>query len=73
MYMESFIRYNVYLSAQQLQALQRIYDEEGVKIAEQIRRALDAFLMKKGQLQEKTRVPFRIELPSRPTRRKRSK
>ena len=71
--MQSFIRYNVYLSPEQLQALQRVYDQEGIKIAEQIRRALDAFLIKKGQLQEKTRVPFRIALPSTPSRRKRSK
>ena len=71
MYMAPFIRYNVYLSPDQLQALYRIYDKEGVKVSEQIRRALDTWLIKKGQLREGTRVPFKSGLPSR--RRKRSK
>ena len=56
---ESFIRYNVYLSAEQLEALHRIYDEDGVKVSEQIRRALDAWLIKKSQLAETTRVPHK--------------
>ncbi len=56
---ESFIRYNVYLSAEQLEALHRIYDQDGVKVSEQIRRALDAWLIKKGQLAETTRVPHK--------------
>ncbi len=56
---ESFIRYNVYLSAAQLEALHRIYDEDGVKVSEQIRRALDAWLIKKGQLAKATRVPHK--------------
>jgi len=56
---ESFIRYNVYLSAAQLEALHRIYDKDGVKVSEQIRRALDAWLIKKGQLTQTTRVPHK--------------
>ena len=57
--MAPFIRYNIYLSPQQLAALHRIYDEEGTRVSEQIRRALDTWLIRKGQLAEKTRVPFK--------------
>ena len=57
--MAPFIRYNIYLSPDQLGALHRIYDEEGTRVSEQIRRALDTWLIKKGQLAEKTRVPFK--------------
>ncbi len=57
--MAPFIRYNIYLSPEQLAALHRIYDEEGTRVSEQIRRALDTWLIKKGQLVEKTRVPFK--------------
>ena len=57
--MAPFIRYNIYLSPEQLVALHRIYDEEGTRVSEQIRRALDTWLIKKGQLAEKTRVPFK--------------
>ena len=57
--MALFIRYNIYLSPDQLAALHRIYDEEGTRVSEQIRRALDTWLIKKGQLAEKTRVPFK--------------
>ena len=53
--MAPFIRYNIYLSPEQLAALHRIYDEEGTRVSEQIRRALDTWLIKKGQLAEKTR------------------
>jgi len=61
--MGPFIRYNIYLSPEQLQALHRIYDQEGTRVSEQIRRALDTWLMKKGQLAEKTRVPFKTVVP----------
>ena len=44
--MASFIRYNIYLSPEQLQALHRIYDQEGTRVSEQIRRALDTWLMR---------------------------
>ena len=47
--MAPFIRYNIYLSPEQLAALHRIYDEEGTRVSEQIRRALDTWLIKKGQ------------------------
>ena len=57
--MASFIRYNIYLSSEQLEALHRIYDHEGMRVSEQIRRALDTWLIKKGELAEKTRVPFK--------------
>ena len=57
--MPSFIRYNIYLSPEQLAALHWIYDEEGTRVSEQIRRTLDTWLIKKGQLAEKTRVPFK--------------
>ena len=59
MCMPLFIRYNIYLSPEQIQALHRIYDQEGTRVSEQIRRALDTWLIKKGQLAEKTRVPFK--------------
>ena len=54
-----FIRYNIYLSPEQLQALHRIYDQEGTRVSEQIRRALDTWLIEKGELAERTRVPFK--------------
>ena len=62
--MTPFIRYNIYLSPEQLQALHRIYDQEGTRVSEQIRRALDTWLIKKGQLAERTRVPFKPVVPS---------
>ena len=71
MSMTPFIRYNVYISPEQLHGLQQIYDEEGVKIAEQIRRALDVWLLKKGHLAKKTRVPFKVVVPSNRERSKR--
>ena len=40
MYMDSFIRYNVYLSPQQLQALQRVYDIFDKKISRKAASAL---------------------------------
>ena len=58
MAMPTFVRYNIYLSADQIQALHQIYDEDGTRVSEQIRRALDTWLIKKGQLAERTRVPF---------------
>ena len=62
----TFIRYNVYLSREQLQALHQIYDEDGTRVSEQIRRALDTWLMKKGRLAETTRIPFKpVEPPGR--------
>ncbi len=64
MCMSSFIRYNIYLSPEQIQALHRIYDQEGTRVSEQIRRALDTWLIKKGQLAERTRVPFKPVVPS---------
>ena len=67
--MASFIRYNIYLSSEQLEALHRIYDEEGTRVSEQIRRALDTWLIEKGQLAERTRVPFKTVVPQ--SRRKR--
>ena len=57
--MPPFIRYNIYLSPEQLAALHRIYDEEGTRVSEQIRRALDTWLIQKDQLAERTRVPFK--------------
>ncbi len=57
--MPSFVRYNIYLSPEQIQALHRIYDQDGTRVSEQIRRALDTWLIKKGQLAERTRVPFK--------------
>ena len=69
--MTPFIRYNIYLSPEQLQALHQIYDLEGTRVSEQIRRALDTWLMKKGHLAEKTRVPFKTVVPMS-RRRKRS-
>ncbi len=57
--MDPFIRYNFYLSREQLQALRQIYDEEGLRVSEQIRRALDEWLMKKGRLAAKTRLPMK--------------
>ena len=57
--MAPFIRYNIYLSPEQLVAVHRIYDEEGTRVSEQIRRALDTWLIQKGQLVERTRVPFK--------------
>lgn len=69
--MASFIRYNIYLSSEQLEALHRIYDHEGMRVSEQIRRALDTWLITKGQLAEKTRVPFKTVV-SKDRRRKRS-
>ncbi len=60
----SFVRYNVYLSPEQIQALHRVYDQEGTRVSEQIRRALDTWLIKKGQLAERTRVPFKPVTPS---------
>ena len=69
--MASFIRYNIYLSPEQLKALHRIYDQEGTRVSEQIRRALDTWLIKKGRLAEKTRVPFKTVVP-KGRRRKRS-
>ena len=69
--MAPFIRYNIYLSPEQVQALHRIYDEEGTRVSEQIRRALDTWLIDKGQLAEKTRVPFKTVVPTG-RRRKRS-
>ena len=66
--MAPFIPYNIYLSPEQLEALRRIYDEEGTRISEQVRRALDTWLIKKGQLTERTRVPFKPVAPS--TRRR---
>ncbi len=68
----SFIRYNIYLSPEQLQALHRIYDQEGTRVSEQIRRAVDTWLMKKGQLAEKTRVPFKTVVPTGRRRKRRS-
>ena len=62
--MSSFIRYNIYFSPEQLEALHRIYDEEGTRVSEQVRRALDTWLIKKGRLQERTRVPFKPVTPS---------
>ena len=62
--MPPFIRYNIYLSPEQLQALHRIYDQDGTRVSEQIRRALDTWLIKKGQLAERTRVPFKPVAPS---------
>ena len=62
--MPSFVRYNIYLSPEQIQALHRIYDQEGTRVSEQIRRALDTWLIKKGQLAERTRVPFKSVVPS---------
>ena len=70
--MAPFIRYNVYLSREQLQALHQVYDEEGTRVSEQIRRALDAWLMGKGRLAEKTRVGFKPVLLSDPRRARRS-
>ena len=67
--MVSFIRYNIYLSAEQLEALHWIFDQEGTRVSEQIRRALDAWLIEKGQLTERTRVPFKTVVPK--SRRKR--
>jgi hypothetical protein len=61
--MAPFIRYNVYLSPEQLAAVHRVYDREGTRVSEQIRRALDAWLIEKGQLAEKTRVPFKTVVP----------
>ena len=60
----AFVRYNVYLSPEQIQALHRVYDQEGTRVSEQIRRALDTWLIKKGQLAERTRVPFKPVTPS---------
>ena len=65
--MSTFIRYNIYLSPEQLKALHRIYDEEGTRVSEQVRRALDTWLIKKGRLRERTRVPFKPLTP--PARR----
>ena len=62
--MPSFVRYNIYLSPEQIQALHRIYDEDGTRVSEQIPRALDTWLIKKGQLTERTRVPFKPVTPS---------
>ncbi len=69
--MAPFVRYNIYLSPEQLEALHRIYDQEGTRVSEQIRRALDAWLIKRGQLAEKTRVPFKTVVPKE-RRRKRT-
>ncbi len=69
--MAPFVRYNIYLSPEQLEALHRIYDQEGTRVSEQIRRALDAWLIKKRQLTEKTRVPFKTVVPKE-RRRKRT-
>ncbi len=71
--MATFIRYNIYLSPEQLQALHRIYDQEGTRVSEQIRRALDTWLMKKGHLAEKTRVPFKTVVPQSRRRRRTAK
>jgi len=68
--MASFIRYNVYLSPEQLDAVHRVYDQEGTRVSEQIRRALDGWLIKKGQLAEKTRVPFKAVVPKERRRRR---
>ena len=62
--MPTFVRYNIYLSADQIEALHRIYDEDGTRVSEQIRRALDTWLIKKGQLAERTRVPFKPVSPA---------
>ena len=71
--MAPFIRYNIYLSLEQLQALHWIYDQEGTRVSEQIRRALDTWLIKKGQLSEKTRVPFKTVVPKSRRRRRTTK
>ncbi len=71
--MAPFIRYNIYLSPEQLQALHRIYDQDGTRVSEQIRRALDTWLMKKGQLAKKTRVPFKTVVPKSRRRRRTAK
>ena len=68
--MPQFIRYNIYITQEQIDGLHRVYDEDGVKVAEQIRRALDTWLLKKGQLDEVTRVPFRFGTRRRHTRSK---
>ena len=66
--MPQFIRYNIYLTQEQIDGLHRVYDEDGIKVAEQIRRSLDTWLLKKGQLEEVARVPFRFG-----TRRRRAR
>ena len=71
MNMTPFIRYNLYISPEQLYGLQQIYDKEGVKVAEQIRRALDVWLIKKGYLAKKTRVPFKVTMSASRGRSKR--
>ena len=38
------VRYNVHLTVAQLRELQRIYKAQGVRAAEQIRRAIDTYL-----------------------------
>jgi len=42
------VRYQVHLTEAQLAELRRIQKETGVPVAEQIRRAIDAHLTKKG-------------------------
>ena len=69
--MASFVRYNVYLSPDQLKGLHSIYDREGTRVSEQVRRALDTWLIEKGELAEKTRVPFKTVVP-KSRRRKRT-
>ncbi len=71
--MAPFIRYNIYLSPEQLQALHRIYDQEGTRVSEQIRRELDTWLMKKGHLAENKRVPFKTVVPKSRRRRRTAK
>ncbi|HBA72311.1 MAG TPA: hypothetical protein DCZ63_09030 [Geobacter sp.] len=43
-------RYNVYLSAPQIDALRRIAEEKGVPVAELIRRAIDEWLERQTKL-----------------------
>jgi hypothetical protein len=51
------VRYNVHLERRQLDALARIYDDRGVTPAEQIRRAIDAYLATETRRSPKPRPP----------------
>jgi len=50
-----YIRYNVHLSRQQIEKMRRLYARDGIKPAEQVRRALDQWLKLKAKGLRKTR------------------
>lgn len=45
--MTKLVRYNVHLSPEQIKTMRRLYERDGIAPAEQIRRALDAWLKKR--------------------------